>query len=80
MDVEKFKGSYMVIELVRNKLERMLEVFGCVSVADYYEIIGHAATYADNKYGWVSLDKVKIMQTTEYNVYELILPKPMRLE
>ena len=42
-------------ETVLDKLDEILEVYGLVSVADLYDIVGITGNYTDNKYGWTDL-------------------------
>lgn len=42
-------------EMVLDKLDEILEIYGLVSVADLYDIVGVTGNYTDNKYGWTDL-------------------------
>lgn len=40
-------AAHVIVQLTENA-----EVYGNVSVADYYDLIGVASVYTDNQYGW----------------------------
>ena len=80
MMVDAFKGSIVLVGMVLERLSCILTMYECVTVADYYELIGKKSRYSDNKMGWLSLDDFRIVDTDEKSVYELIVPKALRLE
>lgn len=44
--------SHTEAEEVRLKMNDVIALYGCVSVADFYDLVGNAAVYTDNKFGW----------------------------
>jgi hypothetical protein len=44
---ERYDAARVLTTLTENA-----EVYGSVSVADYYDLIGVATRYTDNTYGW----------------------------
>ena len=66
-------------EEVMDALEETLEEYGQVSVADYYEMAGVGALtqWTDYKWGWLSLDRARIVRT--HSGWELSLPRPREL-
>jgi hypothetical protein len=55
-------------------LERMIDIiqtYESVSLADYYDMLGLAASPVDNKWGWLFLNNAKVNQTREGYVIDL---------
>lgn len=42
-------------EDVLTRMDELIETYGCVSVADLYDLIGKTCQYTDNKYGWFNI-------------------------
>ncbi len=42
-------------EQVLAKMDELISVYGLVSVADFYDLVGVTGSYTDNKYGWTDL-------------------------
>lgn len=80
MNVERFRGSEFLVKEVRSRLFDILQIYDCVTVADYYDIVGYGSTYTDSKYGWTSLRNVVLVMTDEPDIYELVLPKAMPID
>lgn len=80
MSVDTFKGSIVEVSLVLEQLSRVFTMYECLTVADYHDIIGIESTYSDSKMGWLSLEGFKIAETNKEHVYELKIPKTMRIE
>ena len=56
-------------------MHEVLDRFGIVSVADFYEL-SHAeecSTYTDNKYGWTNLDNAEVVR--DRDGFRIMLPK-----
>lgn len=60
-------------EAVLNQMRGILEQFGVVRVADFYELVGEEADYTDNKYGWSGLRTADVAHVRDG--YILRLPK-----
>lgn len=80
MVVDTFKGSIVEVGLVVLKLSRVFTMYKYLTVADYHDIIGIESTYSDSKMGWVSLEGFKIAETDRQGIYELKIPKAIRIE
>lgn len=63
-------------EKVIDSLQNLLNEYGCVSVADLYDLVSLTSTYQDNLVGWTTLDTVNLSRTRAG--YLLKLPKPVR--
>ena len=79
MSIKQFRGSKFLVDTIKSRMEDIIKMYGFVTVADYFEIIGCVSTYTDNKIGWLSLSKAEIIMTDDTGTYELVLPKPKPL-
>ena len=67
-------------EKTLNDMKEILEKYGCVCVADLYDLTNLRSNYEDNKYGWTNLDDVVIYHEKNGKYYGLLLPQAKRLE
>ena len=58
---------------VLDRMREILERYGIVRVADFYELVGFDSDYTDNKYGWTSLRTADVIRGRDG--YVLKLPK-----
>lgn len=65
-------------EVVLSRMDELIMVYGMVSVADLYDLVGITGKYTDNKYGWTDLSGAQTVHTREG--YMLKLPKAMPLD
>jgi hypothetical protein len=73
-----FKNGAEAAEVLDEMCD-ILEEFGQVTVADYFDLAGIEATsWAHNKYGWEDLRKARCTHTR--NGYAIILPKAIELD
>lgn len=77
MNVERFRGTRIEVNDLKERLEWVMDTYGCVLVADYYDMIGRKYNYTAVDWGWLSLAEMDIATTNE--IFELILPNPVRL-
>ena len=47
-------------EEIVTQMEEILDQYGQVTVADYYDLFGESTDFTNNKYGWTDLSDVKI--------------------
>ena len=80
MTVNTFKDTRPSVQTVKRILCEIIDTYGCATVADYFDVIGIIPKYTDDKYGWTSLNKTKIVRTNEKDIFELILPEAHPLE
>lgn len=62
-------------------LERLIDVidnFGIVSVADYYDLLGLPSPFTANSYGWTYLNNVAIRQVRDGWLIDLPQPEALR--
>lgn len=62
-------------EEVLSLMEEAVEMYGMVSVADMYDMVGETGNFTDNKYGWTSLRLAEVVRTRDG--YIIKLPKAM---
>lgn len=60
-------------EDVLDRMGELIELYGVVSVADLYDLVGKSCNYTDNKYGWVNIRNAEPIRVRDG--YMLKLPK-----
>lgn len=66
-------------EAVLMQLDELLDKYQMVSVADFYDCVGVAGSYTDNKYGWTDLRNAQIIRTMDGG-YKIKLPRAYPLD
>lgn len=61
-------------EDVLSRMDELVDMYGIVSVADMYEMVGITGNYTDNKYGWTNIRNARPVRVRDG--YLLDLPKP----
>lgn len=64
-------------EAVLDRMEEILSMYGLVSVADLYDLVGITERYTDNNYGWTDIRNANIIRVRDG--YLLKLPKALPL-
>jgi hypothetical protein len=64
-------------EEVLSRMDEIVDMYGMVSVADLYDLVGIAANYTDNKYGWTDIRGAYTARTKDG--YILKLPRALPL-
>ena len=62
-------------EEVISRMDELIETYGVVSVADFYDLVGISANYTDNKYGWMNIASAQPIRVGDG--YKIKLPKAM---
>ena len=62
---------------VLRRMRELVSRFDAVSVADLFDMTGHAGNYTDNKYGWTDLSDARIERVSDG--YIIRLPRPIVL-
>lgn len=52
-------------EDVLTRMDEMIDTYGAVSVADFYEMVGITGEYTDNNYGWTDLRSAYVSRTRD---------------
>jgi len=65
-------------EEVLSNLVDVVEDYGAVTIADFYDLVGLNADWSDHKYGWQNLAQAEVQRVREG--YVLSLPKPVVLD
>lgn len=60
-------------EDVLTRMDELIDMYGIVSVADLYDLLGKTHNYTDNKYGWTNIRNAEVVRTRDG--YLLKLPK-----
>lgn len=65
-------------EEVLSNLVEIVDNYGVVSIADFYDLVGLNGDWSDHKYGWDNLSQTVIQRVREG--YILVFPKPLVLD
>lgn len=65
-------------EAVLMAMDDVIDRYGIVRVADYYEFSGVTGSYTDNNYGWTNLSTARVDRTRDG--YVIRLPRPMTID
>ena len=60
-------------EEVLRTMDEIIDTYGMVSVADFYELVGVTGRFTDNKYGWTDLRTANVIHVRDG--YMIRLPK-----
>ena len=74
-------GDISRLDDVLEHMKEILETYGNVTIADFYDLVGLTPNSEDTKRGWTKLENVKVEEYTrlidnELVRYRLILPEP----
>ena len=64
-------------EEVLTRMDELIETYGIVSVADFYDLVGVSCDYTDNKYGWTNIRNAEVVRVRDG--YKIKLPKALPL-
>ena len=58
-------------------MNELIDTYGMVSVADFYDLVGLQCNYTDNKYGWTDIRNASVVRVRDNdgNGYLIKLPK-----
>ena len=62
-------------EEVLSQMDNLIDMYGNVSVADLYDLVGKSSEYTDNKYGWTNIRNAEPIHVRDG--YMLKLPKAL---
>lgn len=62
-------------EEVLTRMDELISMYGVVSVADLYDLIGKTCSYTSNKYGWTNIRNAEAVRVRDG--YMLKLPKAL---
>lgn len=64
-------------EDVLSRMDELISMYGLVSVADFYDLVGITGDYTDNKYGWTNIRNASVIHVRDG--YMIKLPKALPL-
>ena len=64
---------------VMNSIDKVIETYGSVSVADVYDICWLTDNYKDNRYGWTDSITITLSKTDD-NKYLIKLTDPVKFK
>lgn len=62
-------------EEVLSRMDELIDTYGLVSVADFYDLVGVTGSYTDNKYGWTDIRTASVIRVRDG--YMIKLPKAL---
>lgn len=62
-------------EEVLSRMDELIDTYGLVSVADFYDLVGVTGNYTDNKYGWTDIRTASVIRVRDS--YMIKLPKAL---
>lgn len=62
-------------ERVLASMDDLIESYGVISVADYYDLVDVASQYTDNHYGWTDIRNARVVRVS--NGYMIKMPKAL---
>lgn len=65
-------------EDVLERMSELIDVYGHVTVADLYDLVGVTGNYTDNKYGWMNIRNAEVIRVRDG--YMLKLPKVLPVD
>lgn len=64
-------------EEVLARMDELIETYGMVTVADFYDLVGMTCNYTDNKYGWTNIRNAEVVRVRDG--YKIKLPRAMAI-
>lgn len=64
-------------EDVLSRMDELIDNYGIVSVADFYDLVGVTGNYTDNKYGWTDIRSARVVHVRDG--YMIKLPRAIPL-
>ena len=65
----------MEAEKVLQSMDDLIDTYGIVSVADYYDLVDVTSQYTDNHYGWTDIRNARVVRVSDG--YMIKLPKAL---
>lgn len=65
-------------EEVLIKMDELMQMYGVVSIGDFYDLVGITGNYTDEKYGWTDIRSASIIRT--YDGYKIKLPRALPID
>ena len=62
-------------EEVLSRMDELIDTYGIVSVADFYDLVGITGKYTDNNYGWTDIHSAKVVSVRDG--YLIKLPRAL---
>jgi len=66
-------------EEVLTRMDEIIDTYGIVSVADFYDLVGVKCSYTDNGYGWTNLRNASVLRL-QNGSYVIKLPKALPIK
>ena len=66
--------SKMEAKLILKYMQEIIDRYGYVTLADFYDLIDRRSVYTDNKKGWYSLTRARVSLIRKKGRYRIKLP------
>ena len=60
------------------RMDEIMETYGLVRVADFYDLVGITGTHVDNKYGWTNIRNAEVIRVRDG--YKIKLPRAVPID
>lgn len=64
-------------ELVLDRMGELLDMYGMVTVSDFYDLVDITGSYTDDKWGWYDLRSARVVRDRAGYVIDLPQPNPI---
>ena len=64
---------------VLDRMDELMDAYGLVRVADFYDLVGITGNYTDNKYGWTNIRNAEIMRLRN-GKYMIKMPRAVPID
>lgn len=65
-------------EDVLARMDELMDTYGLVRVADFYDLVGVSGNYTDNKYGWTNIRNAEIVRVRDG--YMIKMPRAVPID
>lgn len=66
-------------EEVLSRMDELMETYGLVRVADFYDLVGVKCNYTDNQYGWTNIRNAEIVRARNGG-YMIKMPRAVPID
>ena len=68
------KMSRMEAKIILDSMQEIIDAYGYVTLADFYDLIDIKSVYTDSKIGWCSLTGARVSLFRKHGSYIIELP------
>ena len=68
----------MGFHLLISKMDEIIDTYGIVTIADFYDLAGVTGDYTTNNYGWTNIRSAEVVRVRDG--YIIKMPKAMPID